>query len=136
MVWKVQVHAAFSCFWLWLIQLRDLPGYPWSWGWALPVDCPPPCSIHTMYACDRDVGQERVDSHLEIKVGSLDEAAFGMGSRVYLESARGTQTFLAEGDPATSSDLVWNLSKARPSLGLSLLCGLDGGANPCPKGPV
>lgn len=143
----MQVHAAFSCFWLCLAgKVADPAAGPprlsLELGWALPVGrgvsagCPPPCSVHTMCACDRDVGQERVDSHLEIKVGSLDEAAFGMGSRVYLELARSTQAILAEGDPASSSDLLCDLSKARPSLGLRLLCGLDGGTNPCPRGPV
>lgn len=68
-------------------------------------------------------------SHSEIKVGSLDKAAFAMGSRVSLESAESAWASLAGGRwpelcPACISDLVCDpVGKARPSLGLSLLTG-------------
>lgn len=53
-----------------------------QWARGFPAGSLPPCSISTTWACDRDVGQGRVDSHLEIKAGSLGEAASGVGPRV------------------------------------------------------
>ena len=77
-------------------------------------------------------------SHLGIQVGSLDKAAFAMGSRVSLESARSAwaspRELCPELFPAYISDLVCDPRQGQTVSGLQPAYGLDGGTDSCPKG--
>lgn len=95
-----------------------------------PSWLPPPCSVNTMWAYDRDgCVAGRSGFPLGIKVGSLDDAAFGTGCDWSHSEAPG-RAFLAKVAACHLNSTLpppvtrcVTLGKARPSLGLRLLVG-------------
>lgn len=94
-----------------------------------------------MYACDRDVGQGKVDAHLESRWAPWMKQPLGWApgfnwSQPEALSRSWLGELQSELYPASSSDLVCDLRHCQTLSGPQLARGLDGGTNPCPKGPA
>lgn len=133
--------ATFPCSCLWPAEKgADSAAGPLrlcQWARGFPAGSPLPCSINTIWACDRDVGQGRVDSHLKVKVGSLvkqplERAPGYKWSQPEARRHSWLRELQSELYPASFSDLVCDLRQGQALSGPQLSCGSDGGTDPCP----
>lgn len=112
-----------------------------QWAEGFPAGSLLPCSVNTMNGCDRDVGQGKLDSHLESRWAPWMKQPLGWApgctwNQPEALSRSWLRDLLSEVYPASSSDLVCDLGQGQTLSGPQLARGLDGGTNPCPKGAI